>query len=246
MSADIAEADQETVDAAAAVAKAEAKLAAGQGGVSPDALHRLRDRFRHATLSAEGLRAKAERDREAARLAGLGEIGRQVDALAENGLPADLGEALQAITDACARARSIARSWDASISELIEAARDLDAGGMAPGGPRETSGRVAVTEHQNARTIVHRQTQLAPVSAQVAQAIEYAVLGRPYDGLALMGGVSTLPEPQRPDYLLRGRGGMLITVFGEPNPQLQNQIRSGDVTVLPPSVVDAYMAGEVQ
>jgi hypothetical protein len=246
MIADIADADQEAADAAAAVAKAETKLAAGQGGVSPDALHRLRDRFRHARLSAEGLRAKADRDREAARVAGLEEIGRQVDALAESGLPNDLGEALQAITDACAKARSIARTWDTSITELIEAARDLDAEGMAPGGPRKTSAHLAVGDRPDAKTIIHQQTKLTPVSAQVAQAIEYAVLGRPYDGLALMDGASTLAEPQRPDFLLRGRNGMLLTVYGEPNQQFQNQIRSGDLTALPKSDIDAYMAGGLQ
>jgi hypothetical protein len=246
MTTSAAEAEASAAAAKADVDRAEAQLASGTKNVSASALHKLRDAWRHADLSARGARERAERDLQAARLAGLEEIGRQVDAQAEGGMPGDLAEALQAITDACAKARSIALTWDASITALIEAARDLNAEEMAPGGPRETSAHVAVTGHPGAKMITHQRTQLTPLSGQVPQAIECAVLGRPYDGLALMNGVSMLPEPERPDYLLRGRGGMLITVFGEPNPQLQNQMRSGDLEVLPKSAVDAYMAGELK
>jgi hypothetical protein len=248
MSTDIAEADQAAADAAAAAAavdQAEADLAAGRRGISASALHKLRDAYRHASLSAEGAKAKAERDREAARLAALGEIGRQVDELAAASVADELAGVFEAIADACARAWSIARTWDTSVHELIDAARDLGAAKeMPPGGPPKSAGHLAIRERAGDQAITHRRTQLAPVSTQLALAIERAVLGRPHDGLALVTGASELPEPRRPDTLARGGGGMLIPVFGEPNQQLQNQMRSGDVTVLPKSDVDAYMAGE--
>jgi hypothetical protein len=244
MSTDIADAEQDTAEAAAAVNRAEADLAAGKGGVSANVLHKLRDNYRHAALAAQGARAKAERDREAARLSALEELGRQVDELASSALASEMGEALQAVTDGCERARRIAQSWDKSVAELFEAARDLGVGEAAPGGPRKKSGHLAVCIRAGDQSITHDRTRLGYVSTRLAQAIEYAVLGRPYDGLALAPGRCELPEAKRRQYYLRAPNGMVheLDKLSEP---LAAQVRSGDLQQLTEPEIRAYLEGEL-
>jgi hypothetical protein len=85
---DVTEAEQQAAEAAEAVSLAEARLARTGRGVTATALHKLRDAWRHADLAAAGARERAERERQAARMAGLEEIGQQVDGHASASLTA--------------------------------------------------------------------------------------------------------------------------------------------------------------
>jgi hypothetical protein len=244
MSTGIAEADQAA--AAAAVGAAEADLAAGRRGITADTLHRLRDDYRHAQLSAEGAKVKAERAREAARLAALGEVGRQVDQLAIADVAGELADVLQVITDACARARSITGAWDGSVRDLIEAACDLGVSDAPPGGPAKASGYLAARNLGGDQSITHHRVRLTPVSTDLARAIDRAVLGHPDDGLALIAGVRELPEPKRPDLVVRGRGGWCQPIFGELNENQRSQVRTGDLKVLDNDEVEAWLRGDLK
>src|SRR5213592_4976024 len=104
---DVAHAEREAVEAAGAVAAAEERLASGGRGVTAAGLHKLRDAFRHADLTARGMRERAERERSAARLAGLEEIGVQVDALAGTAVEG-LADAVAEVARACGRVREMA------------------------------------------------------------------------------------------------------------------------------------------
>jgi hypothetical protein len=215
-----------------AVARAEDKLRSGTGGVSEDRLHRLRDKLRFATLSAEGARRKAEDDRQAARMAALEELAGQVDEMAAEGVPAELGEALQAITDACHRAGEIAAAWDRSVSALIETAQELGAGAPAPGGPRRASAYVAVAGAPREPRVIHRRTQLNRIGHQAMTAIQQAVQGHPRDGLLLMRGVTELEEPKRRKHYLRGVSNGTVFEFDDIPEGIWAQVRAGQMTEL--------------
>jgi hypothetical protein len=234
--------DAEAEAARAEVDEAETALVSGKRNVSADALHKLRDAWRHADLRAQSEKAKAERAQVTARLKGLEEIGTQADRLADGPGIREMTEALEAVSSACRRVCDLAAQHDADVAALVAAAIDLGAEPMAPGGPRKTSAHVAV----DGDTIAHGRTVLRPVSGQVLAALGRAQIGAPSDAAAMLHAVETLREPKRPDHLLRGRGGVVLTVFGEPDVQMYRQIQSGDLESLPGSAIDAYMEGELQ
>lgn len=64
-------------------AEAEADLLSGKRSVSADVLHKLRDGWRHADLTAQHTRQAAEEERREAWLTGLAAIGAEVDKLAQ-------------------------------------------------------------------------------------------------------------------------------------------------------------------
>jgi hypothetical protein len=65
-----------------AVDEAEGDLLSGKRSVSADVLHKLRDGWRHADLTAQRTRQAAEEERRSARLTGLAAIGAEVGKLA--------------------------------------------------------------------------------------------------------------------------------------------------------------------
>jgi len=248
MSTDTAAADRKAGAAAAAVRQAESDLAGGRRAISVDALHEARDKRRHAVLAARGERARAERAQEDARLAGLQEVGRQVDKLAASDLAGDLSEVLRAIADACARARAIAREWDVSVRELIEAARDLDVKEDPPGGAPWAPEGLAVRSLPGSQWVTHHRSRLTPVTADIARAIDRAVIGKPDDGLLLVQGVTELPEPRRPARVFHApRGGQYHAVYTT-DPLSEGwlaQIKSGALRELGADEIEAWMRGEL-
>ena len=110
----VEEAETEAAGARREVERAESALAAGGKGVTAGALHVLRDKWRHATLSAEGARQKAERDRQAVRLKGLEQIGAETDKLAAGADLDSLGHALVDVAAAAERARAVAGAHNAA------------------------------------------------------------------------------------------------------------------------------------
>ena len=223
------------------VERAEAGLASGSRTITATALQNLRDKWRHADLAAKGARARADQDRRDARLRGLTAIGSEVDKLATGDQTEALAGALRVVAMACARVRDIAGAHDAAVAELVAAAEDLGAEPMAPAGPRGTSGYVAV----KGATIIHKRTTVSPVGSRINAALGHAMSGDPDRAVAEVGAATQLPEPKRPDYLLRGSGGMLIPHYGPLNSGMEAQIRTGAVTQLSGHDVDAYMRGEL-
>lgn len=57
--------------------------------------------------------------------------------------------------------------------------------------------------------------------------------------------VVPLRVEERPEHLLRGRGGMLVPVHGHLNTHQMAQLRSGDLVELGQRDIDRYMAGEL-
>jgi len=237
----VEEAETEVAGARREVERAESELAVGGKGVTASALHTLRDKWRHATLSAEGARQKAERDRQAVRLKGLEYIGAETNKLAAGQGLDGLGQALADVAAAAERARALAAVHDAAVADLIAAAADLGAEPMAPGGPRSTSAGVAV----QGGAIVHNRTRIGPIGAQVAGALGHAVAGDVDGALAKLAAVTQLPEPRRPDHIVVGRGGLFVPVTGPLSPMQEGQVRSGDLRLLDETDVDRYMAGEL-
>jgi hypothetical protein len=194
-----------------------------------------------ARLSAEGAAARAEQDQAKARAEALAALGGQIDRLASDDPRVAICGALAEVAQACARLRELGRDHDAGVAELVSAAGDLGVEPAAPGGPRRTSGYVAV----DGRAVVHERTRLVPVQQQVEQALWLAASGDLDAAVAEVRPVSVVPEPQRPDRLLRGRGGMLMPVYGPLNVQLDNQLRTGDLADLGEHGINQYLTGDL-
>ncbi|WP_042400357.1 hypothetical protein [Streptacidiphilus carbonis] len=226
--------------ARAEVHQAETELASG-GKVAFEHLHRLRDRWRHADLAAQGAQARAESERVRARLEALTAVGAEVEntAAAEPGQA--LREALAEVARVCARVRALADGHDATVAALVAAAVDLQVEAKAPAGPRATSGHVAV----EGRAIVHKAVKLVPVRDLVEQALQHAVTGDVERAAGMARPVVEVPAAKRPDHLLRGRNGVLHPISGDLNNGMQAHVRSGEVVPLSDTDVDRWMRGEL-
>jgi hypothetical protein len=237
---DIRSAERQAADAAAAVEQAEARLASGERGVTASRLHTLRDKVRHSVLTAEGLRLKAEAERQEARRAGLEELGAEVDALAVTA-GSVLEEHLADVAAAVAAVRSFAAEHDARVRDLAEAALDLGAEPGTPSGPRESSAYVTAA----GGVVTHKRVQLRPVADALGQVIEHAVSGSIIDAMAAAGLVRQMPPPRRADHYLRSSTGVLITRDGALPAGLQGQVRAGTLVPLRESEIQAYLRGEI-
>ena len=232
------QADRERTEAGAAVDAAEAQLASGARGVSAVALSKLRDRFRHADLTARGAHERAEQERQAARLSGLGEIGDQVDSLAASS-SAEMAGALRTLAAAAGQVRALAAGWDGAVAELVAAARDLGAEPPAPSGPRKSSGFITVRD----RAVVHKRTEVRPVAPHLDQAIAAAVSGDAEQAITLAAMVTGLPEPRRADNYFRATGGQIIS-YDNPLPGgIAIQVTSGELVPLSEVEVAQYLEG---
>ena len=191
----VKDADDELAQARARVDEAEAKLASGTGSVSATLLHRVRDAWRHADLSARGAHERAERERRQARLDGLAKIGDEADKLA-SGAPLDgIAEALRDVASAAARVRELAATHDGALAELAAAAQEFGAEPEAPGGPRSSSAFVAV----RGAMVVHKTTVVRPVGEHVVGALALALEGDTAAAVAAVSPVIRLRAPERPD-----------------------------------------------
>jgi hypothetical protein len=229
--------------AAAAVTSAEAAIAAGKGGVDVAGLHKLRDRWRHADLTAQGARSRAEQARKEARLDGLAEIGAQVDELAGQGRAERLAGAVQDVATAFAALRDLATAHDADVAALVAAATDLGAEPEAPGGPRPTSANVAV----RGAAITHGRITVQPVGQRIERALSCVANGDTGRAVAELQAAVIVKQPRRrPDHLFRSSSGALLT-FDDPLPDgIRTQIgERGGLQELSPLDVDRYLAGEI-
>jgi hypothetical protein len=242
MTTDVALADREAEQARLAADAAESALATGRRAVSFDALHKLRDRMRHADAAAAGARVKAEGERQEARTAALTELGKRIDEAAAGG--GDLAEALAQTATAVRLVRAAAAAWDESVAELSQAARDLEATGLAPGGPRPADAGVAVSPDGR---VWHGQTVLRSVGRRLDEALGHALRGDEVSAIAAAQGCETVPDPRRAVHYLRSVRGGAIHAFEEPLPPVMAaQVRSGDLRPLSESEIIAYLAGELQ
>ncbi|MGW3193706.1 hypothetical protein ACWDBD_03780 [Streptomyces sp. NPDC001118] len=228
--------------AGTAVKQAEARLASGDRSVSAEALHRLRDRFRHASLAADGAQARAEQERQAARLEGLEQVGAEVDRLVSDDTTGGIREALRAAAVAVSKVRALAAMHDGRVADLQAAAADLDVEPIAPGGPRRTSARVAT----DPESIMHRDSRVTFVSGQVERALGLVLAGDVEAAAAEVRPVVPVRLVERPERLFRGRGGVLVPLSAHPNTHQLAQLRSGDLVELGQADIERYMAGELQ
>lgn len=229
-------------DANVKVRQAEALIASGDRSVTAKKLHELRDRWRHSVLSAQGVQARAEQEQRQARLEGLQQVGTEVDRLVSDDTAAGIRDALQEAAQAIMRVRGMAAAHDVRVADLIAAAADLEVEPLAPGGPRSTSADVAVDRE----SIVHRDQRVTPVRRQVEMALGLVLQGALEDALAEVRPVVPLRVEERPDHLLRGRGGVLVPVHGDLNTHQLAQLRSRDLVELGQGDIDRYMRGDLQ
>lgn len=226
--------------AALEVKEAESRLAGG-GSVTFDALHKLRDRWRHADLAAQGAQARAQAERQVARLDGLAAVGAQVDKAAAAAPGKAMKAALEEVAAACAKVRALAEGHDAGVAALVATAVELGVEPTAPAGPRATSAHVAV----DGDAVTHKRTRLVPVRDKVGAALPYALAGDVAKAAEIVRPVVEVPEAQRPEYVLRGRNGLLQPVGAPLNSGMQALIRSGEVVLLSEVDIDRWMAGEL-
>jgi hypothetical protein len=241
MTTSVKEAEKRADAARRDVEAAEAGLTTGHSAVSADDLHKLRDNWRHADLSAQGARQRAEQDRRDARLKGLAAIGEEAAKLASSQHADKIAAALRNVTAAVGLVRALAAAHDADVAELARAAQDLGAEPKAPGGPRATSAYVAV----EGKAVLYKRSRVAPIGAAVEAALGEAISGDPEKAIAGMRPAREMPHPHRPDHLLRHSNGTLHAMDGILNDGIVSQIRTGDLTKLSDVDVDRYMAGEL-
>ena len=231
-------------DAAAAknaVDEAEAELRSGRRSISADVLHKITDAWRHADLTAEGARQKAEQRRREARLSGLAAIGEKIDELARAEHAEQLADALRAAAAACNEVLALAAAHDADVAALVAAATDLRAEPAAPGGPRSTSAYIAV----KGTSIVHKGVMVSPLGDRIHAALGYAINGDPGRAAAAMQAVTQAREANRPDHLLRNPGGALFPIQGPLSDAMSSQVRTGSLAKLSEHDIDLYMAGDL-
>ena len=137
--------------------------------------------------------------------------------------------------------RAIAAAHDADVAELVTAAADLATEPMAPGEPRGTSAFVAV----RGDAVIHKRVKVSPVSGRIGSVLAHAVNGDPDRAVAQVLAAVTLSDPKRPDYLLRGSGGMLVAITGELSDVMRSQVRTGSAQLLSDYDIDLYMQGEL-
>lgn len=227
--------------AKAAVAAAEDDILTGKRSVTAAALHKIADTARHATLTAEAARQRAEQERAKARLEGLEAVGAEVAKLTGSEYPPGLAEAFADIADACARARAIAAAHDADVAELADTAQRLGAEDAAPAGPRKSSGFLAVT----GGGITLRDKTISPVGERILTAITHAVAGDAERAFAEVRTVRQEAEAKRPAHVLRQvSNGLLFPVDGDLDQFQLGKLRKGEMTELSAAEVDLWMKGE--
>jgi hypothetical protein len=243
MTTDVALAEREAEQARHAAETAETDLASGKRSVGFDALHRLRDKMRHADAAAAGARAKAERDREAARLGALEELGKRIDAAAASA-GKEIAAALADTAEAVRRVREAVTAHDEEVAEFATAATDLGATRPAPGGPRPADAGVAVAHDGR---VWHGRTLLRPISARLDEALGHALRDDAVSAIAAVQGCETAPEPRRAAHYFRSARGGAIHAFEDPLPPVHAaQVRSGDLVPLTESEIVAFLAGELR
>ena len=223
------------------VTRAEADIASGGRSISEAALHKLRDAWRHADLTAQGARQKAERGRREARLSGLAAIGDQVDELARAEHAEQLEDALRTAADACHRVRVLAAAHDADVAALVAAAAEFGVEPVAPAGPRSTSAHIAV----KGNAIMHKRILVSPLGARIHSALSHAINGDLRRAAAETQTVTQAAEAKRPDHILRNPAGVLFPIQGPLSDAMCSQIRTGNLTRLTELDVDLYMSGEL-
>ena len=207
------------------------------------ALRAVVDRERRR-LDAEEAERAAEAEAEAAaakRLADLETVGIDVDALAASAQSTAGSLALAAgqLTAAAEAFRTTAAEHDAAVAALMGRARELDVEPAAPGGPKPSSGHVALTRNG----IRNRATELALIGAgRVDAALALAVAGDPARAAAAVVAVRHVTA-HRADRYYQGAGG---AVFGESGPaaRLAAQCKAGLLRQLTPAEVKSYLDGD--
>jgi hypothetical protein len=145
------------------------------------------------------------------------------------------------VATAVGRVWQLAAAHDAAVAELVAAAQDLAVEPAAPGGPRRTSAHLAVHD----RAIAHKATKVAPVRDQIGAALSRVLAGDVDRAVAELRPVTTTPEPNRPDHLLLNRSGALLALSGPLSAAIENQVKSGELTMLTKHDIDLFMAGEL-
>lgn len=240
MTTDVQDAQAVAAASKQAVDEAEDGIVSGRRSVSAATLHKIRDVWRHADLTADGARRRAEEERRERRLTGLAAIGEEVDKLAGPEHEARIADAVRGVAAACDRLRAVAYAHDADVAELVAAAADLGAEPAAPGGPRATSSYVSV----RGDAISHKRVTVGPLGGRVRAALEHAMRGGTDRMLEVKAAVQ-VPEPRRPEHLLRNREGALFTMDGRLGDGMRAQLARGELTELGSRDIDLYMKGEL-
>lgn len=235
----LASTEAEAQQARADVDDAEHGISSGKQPASAKRLLELVTRSRHADLAAQAAKAQAEQDRQAARAKSLDALGTEIDKVAaEGGSP--IAAALRDVADAASRVRAAAAAHDLEVAELAETATALGCRQPAPGGPRDADGQIAVFLDGK---VQHGETLLSP-AARLDKALAHALEGDAVSAVAELLVCKHVPRPQRATMYLRGRGGLITPIYGEPDIHQASALRSGALVRLSESQVLEYLAGD--
>lgn len=232
-------ADAQARQASAAVQDAEQGISSGRRPTSAKRLLELVTNARHADLKAQAARDQADQDRRDARKRSLEALAGEIDkTAAEKG--SAIAAALKDLCEAAGRVRAAAAAHDLQVAELAKTAAALGCREPAPGGPRTADQHVAVKRDG---TVVHGETWLTP-AAGLDEAIKHALAGDLVSALAEAQTTRTVPLPRPADMYIRGRGGLILPIYGEPDIYQAAALRNGSLTRLTASQVAAYLEGD--
>jgi hypothetical protein len=119
----------------------------------------------------------------------------------------------------------------------VAAANELGAEGRAPGGPRKTSGYIAVA----GKTIVHKRTTLSPAGPRLERILAAAAAGDPDGAYEDAGLVSQMPEPRRSDHYVRRPDGMVFTHDGPLPDAWKGALARGELVELSEREIREYL-----
>jgi hypothetical protein len=234
-------ADSEAQQARAAVQQAEDGVRSGRKPASAKKLLELVTNARHAELAAQAARDQADQDRRDARERSLEGLASEIDQVAAQ-KGAAIAEALTDLCEAAGRVRAAAAEHDMQVAELARTAAVLGCREPAPGGPRTADARIAVRLDGS---VQHAETLVVPANVRMLdQALEYALAGDLVSALAEAQTTRHVPTPARADLYVRGRGGMVLPVFGSPDVHQAAAIVNGSLTRLNESQINSYLEGD--
>jgi hypothetical protein len=195
-----------------------------------------------AAQRVEVTRQRAEETRRAVRLAALEQVGAEIDALAGEGhADPTMADALKAVAESAAAFHTAAAAWDGKVRALHLRAAELgsEPGQAGQAGPAASSGYVQRGGVNGA--VRHRDTEVAEVGQQAAQAAGLAAAGQLQDALALIAVVRDR-SPRQPDGYYRDVIGQFppMPVFGQPDRSLAMMVSEGRAVRMTDAEVEAW------
>lgn len=199
-----------------------------------------------ATRRVDVAQERLARAREEARVAGLQEVGADIDQVATDATTPDAEQvaSLRQLAESAAAVRARAGAHDQRVTELYARASDLYGG---KDDPVHRSGQAGPwAPHMPPLGVRHGDVEVHVIGGSADAAISAAVRGDVDGALSLLSGVRDCTPPQ-PDYYIRDtlpQFGVGMPVYGHPDRNTAEMLRIGRFVRMTPEEVEQWQASK--